>query len=82
MDLKEKFKHSSTEQISALDLLSTASSLFHNVEAHRYEKDTLHYQALLYHSMGDIQGRNRCSHSFNVLDRLYPTLSPLTVNVV
>ncbi|XP_005090954.2 anaphase-promoting complex subunit 5 [Aplysia californica] len=71
-----------SEQVSALDILSTASSLFHNVEAHRYEKDTLYYQAVLHHMMGDRQGRNRCAHGFNVLDKLYPTLSPLTVNII
>ncbi|CAG5119775.1 unnamed protein product [Candidula unifasciata] len=71
-----------TEMISALEVLSTATSLFKAVEAHIREKDAIYFQAVLYHDLNNTEDRNRCAHQFKTLDKLYPTLSSLSLNVV
>ncbi|CAL1536811.1 unnamed protein product [Lymnaea stagnalis] len=71
-----------SELISALNLMSTITSLFKSVEAHMMEKDALYFQALLYNEMGNIDLRNSCAHQFKLLDKLYPTLSSVSVNFV
>ncbi|BFZ20186.1 hypothetical protein BsWGS_23225 [Bradybaena similaris] len=71
-----------TEIISALGIMSTATSLFKAVEAHLREKDAIYFQAVLYNELGNSEDRNRCAHQFKTLDKLYPTLSSLSLNVV
>ncbi|KAK3793439.1 hypothetical protein RRG08_057101, partial [Elysia crispata] len=68
---------------SAASLMLTVTQLFHDVEAHLKEKDALHFQAIIHHTLmagGNMQHhqeeRNRCARQFKGLDRLYPTLGP------
>ncbi|XP_059168333.1 anaphase-promoting complex subunit 5-like [Physella acuta] len=71
-----------TELVSALSLMSTVTSLFKAAEAYMLEKDALYYQSLLYNEIGDTENRNHCAHQFKQLDKFYPTLSSIAINVV
>jgi anaphase-promoting complex subunit 5 len=68
--------------LASVNLLNTVIDLYQSAEAFLRVKDTMYYQARLYHELGYYVERNKCSHQFRQLDAQYPTLSQMSVNVL